>query len=385
MYPDLSYVFHDFLGTATDNWTSIFKVYGLFLVLAVLGAARILYVELRRKGREEIFRPSLETIQEGGPASAMDVAGSVLWGFFLGFKIPHIAVYFTDFQRNAAEVLLSWEGMWWAGILAGLGYGFYTWYARRNAELTVRTAEVFPHDRIGEITMIAAVAGVIGAKVFSILEDPSHFLRDPAGAIFSGAGLTIYGGLIFGFWAVAYYLRKKQIPLLPVMDAVAPALLVAYGIGRLGCHFSGDGDWGIPSGAVPEWWFLPDWLWGQDYPRNIIQSGVLMENCAGRYCRHLGATVFPTSVYEAGAAFVLAAILWALRKRIKTPGVLFFIYLIFNGLERFSIEKIRVNERYDWLGWSFTQAEIIATALFVAGLVGIWWLTRKGRGSVVSP
>ena len=82
MYPDLSYVFHDFLGTAADNWTSIFKVYGLFLVLAVLGAARIFYVELRRKGREGIFRPLLETIQEDGPASAMDVAGSVLWGFF---------------------------------------------------------------------------------------------------------------------------------------------------------------------------------------------------------------------------------------------------------------------------------------------------------------
>jgi len=385
MYPDLSYVFHDLLGTPADNWTSIFKVYGLFLVLAVLAAAQIFYLELRRKRGEGLFSPAVETIREGGPASGIELAGAALWGFFLGFKIPYIAMHFPEFQKNAASVLLSFQGVWWAGILGGVGYGLFTWFSRRNTKSTVRSVEVFPHDRIGEITMIAALAGVIGAKVFSILEDPTHFLRDPAGALFSGAGLTIYGGLIFGFLAVAVYLRKKQIPLLPPLDAVAPALLVAYGIGRLGCHFSGDGDWGIPSGAAPTGWFLPDWLWGQSYPRNIIQSGVAMENCVGRYCRQLEVPVFPTSVYEAGVVFLLAAVLWSVRKRIKTPGVLFFIYLILNGLERFSIEKIRVNERYEWLGLSFTQAEMIAILLLLIGVGGVLWMNRKRRQDLVWP
>jgi len=379
MYPDLSYVFHDLFGMPADNWTSIFKVYGLFLVLAVLGAAQILYFELRRKREEGLFQPARETIHEGGPASWPELTGAVLWGFFIGFKVPYIAMHFSAFQRNAASVLLSFQGLWWAGILGGLGYGFYIWYSRRQTESTIRSVEVFPHDRIGEITMIAALAGVIGAKIFSILEHPTYFFQNPASAIFSGAGLTIYGGLIFGFLAVAFYLRKKQIPLLPPLDAVAPALLVAYGIGRLGCHFSGDGDWGVPSGEVPAWWFFPEWLWGQSYPRNIIQSGVMMEECVGRYCRQLELPVFPTSVYEAGMVFVLAAVLWAVRKHIKTPGVLFFIYLILNGLERFSIEKIRVNDRYDWLGMSFTQAEMIASLLFMIGTIGILWLTRKRK------
>ncbi len=379
MYPDLSYVFHDLFGTEADNWTSIFKVYGIFLVLAVLGAARILYVELKRKSGEGLFKPVPETTREGGPATANDLASSVIWGFILGFKIPYILQNFSDFQADAAAVLFSLKGVWWTGVAAALLYAGYTWWSKRKSEAVAKTAQVFPHDRIGEITIIAAIAGVIGAKIFSILEDPGPFFDDPFGTVFSGAGLTIYGGLIGGFLAVWWYLRKKHIPVIHVMDAVAPALIVAYGIGRLGCHFSGDGDWGIPAGPQPGWWFLPDWLWSMDYPRNIINSGVTMETCAGKYCRHLAAPVFPTSIYEALMAFSIGGILWVLRRRLTVPGMLFFTYLIFNGIERFWIEKIRINEKYDFLGMQFTQAELIAVLLLITGVAGVLYLRIKAK------
>lgn len=377
MYPDLSYVFHDLFGTPADNWASIFKVYGIFLVLAILGAARILYVELRRKSVEGLLQPMTETRIEGGPPALGDYLSSALWGFFLGFKIPYIAMHFAEFQADAAAVMFSFKGVWWAGfagaaLSAGLKYG----NARKSVPVKQKL-QLYPHDRIGEITIIAAISGVIGAKIFSILEEPGAFFADPAGTLFSGAGLTIYGGLIFGFLAVWWYLRRKSIPVVHVLDAVAPALIIGYGIGRLGCHFSGDGDWGIVAGPQPAWWFLPDWLWSMDYPRNIIKEGVLMSECAGQYCKRLIEPVFPTSVYESVMAFAIGGILWALRKRVTVPSMLFFIYLLFNGTERFLIEKIRVNEKIP--GTQFTQAELIAVLLFFTGIGGIVYLWRKSK------
>ncbi len=379
MYPDLSYVFHDLFGTPADNWTSIFKVYGIFLVLAILIAARILYVELRRKSREGKFMPVPETFKEGGPATYRALAEAAIWGFFLGFKIPWIVAHFAEFQADAARTLFSWKGWWWSGLFGMALYAGYTWYVNRNKVLVEKTLPIYPHQRIGEITIIAALAGVAGAKLFSILEDPAPFFQNPWRTVFSGAGLTIYGGLIGGFIAVWLYLRRKGIAPIHVLDAVAPALMVAYGVGRLGCHFSGDGDWGIAAAAQPEWWFLPSWLWSMDYPRNIINEGVAMSQCAGKYCSRLPTPVYPSSVYEAVMAFSLGGILWALRRKVAIPGMLFFIYLIFNGLERFWIEKIRINEKYHWAGLQFTQAELIAVLLFLTGIAGVLYLRIKSK------
>jgi prolipoprotein diacylglyceryltransferase len=78
--------------------------------------------------------------------------------------------------------------------------------------------------------------------------------------------------------------------------------------------------------------------------------------------------VFPTPVYETMMAVVIFIILWSLRKRIKIPGILFSIYLMFDGVERLLTEKIRVNARYDLLGMSVTQAEVISTLIFITGL-----------------
>ena len=141
---------------------------------------------------------------------------------------------------------------------------------------------------VGDIAITAAISGIIGAKVFALFEGPnafSNFIRDPLGQLFSGAGLAIYGGLIVAFAVVFWYVRRRGLPVIRVMDAAAPAMIMGYAVGRLGCQFAGDGDWGIANTAAkPGWFFLPDWAWAYDYPRNVLNEGIPIDGCIGHYC-----------------------------------------------------------------------------------------------------
>lgn len=382
MYPDLSYFFHALFGTPVDNWTSVFKTFGFFLVLAILSAAVLLYKELKRKAEEGILQPSPVQIDTSKGASLWDLFSNALFGFLLGFKGFAIATNFSSFQTDPSGFLLSGEGNILLGILfAALLVGLKYWDGQKKGKASggIKTVQIYPHDRIGDITMIAAISGVFGAKVFALIEDLPAFFADPIGTFISGSGLAIYGGLIVGFFSVAYYLRRKKIPIIQVVDAVAPALIIAYGVGRLGCHFSGDGDWGIAAAAQPSWWFLPDWLWAYDYPQNVLNEGVLIEGCTDNYCHRLDPKVYPTPLYESIMAFAIGGLLWGVRKRLTIPGILFSIYLMLNGVERFFIEKIRVNEDYQVLGATLTQAEIISILLFLVGAITCFLLWNKHR------
>lgn len=108
---------------------------------------------------------------------------------------------------------------------------------------------VYPHERVGSIVMLALIGGIAGAQIFNAFETWQNFLKDPIGNLFSGGGLTFYGGLIVAGTILIYYTRKHKIDIRHFADSVAPALMLAYGIGRFGCHFSGDGDWGIFNSA----------------------------------------------------------------------------------------------------------------------------------------
>ncbi|MEO0734726.1 MAG: prolipoprotein diacylglyceryl transferase family protein, partial [Bacteroidota bacterium] len=261
--------------------------------------------------------------------------------------------------------------------------GYYYYLGRKQQSEGPQEVNVYPSDRIGPITMAAAVGGILGAKFFAIIEYLPRFFEDPLGVLLSGDGLAIYGGLIGGALAVFLYLRRFKISMLPVMDAVAPSLIVAYGVGRMGCQFSGDGDWGIVAKPQPDWWFLPDWVWSYDFPHNVLRRGVDIAGCEVEYCQRLAEAVYPTSVYETCIAFALGGLLWALRKRLTPiPGLLFCIYLVLNGIERFFIEFIRVNDRYDVLGFALSQAQIIAICFMVTGLGLGWFFWRRARPQV---
>src|SRR5690606_33642186 len=245
----------------------------------------------------------------------------------------------------------------------------------------IKEVLVMPHQRIGDITIMAAISGIVGARLFSIIESEeniSAFFKNPLEQLLSGSGLAIYGGLILAFIVVFRYIRRKGMVAHPTMDAGAPAMIMGYAVGRMGCQFSGDGDWGIVNTSpTPSWWFLPDWAWSYTYPHNVLNDGIPIDGCTWEYCMQLPQGVYPTPLYEVVFSLIIFGMLWALRKRIKVPGVLFFLYVLLNGIERFFIEKIRTNPDIHILGMKATQAEYIAVLLMIAGIAGMVVLMRK--------
>jgi phosphatidylglycerol:prolipoprotein diacylglycerol transferase len=222
------------------------------------------------------------------------------------------------------------------------------------------------HAVVGDLAVVCAIAGLVGARVFHIVDYSTQFVADPAAMIFSRAGFSIYGGLFFGVAAGIVFLKRRGIPIAPMLDATAPSLMLGYGVGRLGCQLSGDGDWGIASDMAlkPDW--LPGWLWAQTYRGNIV--GAVIPDPG----------VYPTPIYESAAALVLFGVLWALRSEKPRPAYLFSVYLLVAGFERLLVEKIRINLRHDWLGLGLTQAEVISILFVLAGLLGVL-LTLRGR------
>ncbi|NNC86241.1 MAG: diacylglyceryl transferase, partial [Bacteroidia bacterium] len=199
--------------------------------------------------------------------------------------------------------------------------------------------------------------------------------------LISFSGLTFYGGLIVGAISVIWYTNKHKIKPFVIADAAAPGLMLAYAVGRIGCQLAGDGDWGIVNNSAKPGWlsFLPDWMWSFTYPHNVNRAGIPIPGCEGTHCYELADPVWPTPFYETMMCLTLFGVLWYFRKRIKIPGILFSLYLILNGIERFFIEKIRVNSDYIIAGFEITQAEIISTGLILAGVIGMVVLSKRNK------
>ena len=385
MYPDLSYLFHDLFGTQYDNWTSIFKTFGLLLALAFLASAYVLKLELIRKEKDGLLKaiPFIEKKEKSNSIIIPLIINFVV-GFIIGFKLFFIFSNFAIFKANPADIIFSSKGNILGGIIIGLVYLAYTYWdlKNKNESSSPKKTVIHPYERTGDITIIAAVSGLIGARLFSVLENLDSFFADPLGQLLSGSGLTIYGGLILAFIAVYIYVKKHGIPPIHMMDMAALAVIMGYAVGRLGCQFSGDGDWGIVNEmAKPGWFFLPDWLWSFNYPHNVAQQGIMIEGCHAEYCHQLIPKVFPTPLYESIASFGIFFFLWALRKKIKIAGMLFFIYLILQGIERFLIETIRVNPRYNYFGYDWSQAQYISIGFILIGVFGVVYLYKKNKVS----
>lgn len=360
MYPDFQYLLQSLFNTPMPEWLGIFKVFGFLMAVAFMAALITLTSELKRKERAGILQPVEDNITGTDKATGKKVT---------------------------------------------------------------RRGLVYPHERVSTILAIAAIGGLVGAKIFNAFETWDYFIQDPIGSLFSRSGLTFYGGLITATLLLWWYARKYKIPFDVLCDATAPGLMLAYGIGRLGCHFSGDGDWGIfnsayisdghgvlkaaaadgyqqvlhtfpdffmrygdvknmhelaslPHAYVPAPSWMPDWFMGMNYAHNVNNEGVPMLDCTGNYCSVLPVSVFPTSLYEAITCILLFGFLWAIRKRFARPLHLFGVYLILNGLERFFVEKIRVNYKYDWGFLHPTQAEIISACLVLLGITVLLFYRR---------
>ncbi len=406
MYPDLSYLFHDLIGTAYDNWLSVFKMFGFVLAISFVVSAVVFYIELRRKQREGMFVPEITDETEGAPATWKEIALNALVGLIFAGKGAYIAQHPDDFRFDPASIILSGKMHWPAALLGALALGLFTWWdawRKRKPQPVVTKKKVWPADRIAEMTMWAAVGGILGAKLFDVFdtlatpEGREAFMANPLASLLSGGGLAFYGGLILGAALVIRYMVQKKIPLLPAIDACAPALVGGYGVGRIGCQLSGDGDWGkVNMAPKPDWLsWAPDWMWSFRYPHTVlgdawehksqqlaldVENNIILSRIndfQGRYAFQLEQAVWPTPFYETMMMIAVFGILWAVRKRIKTPGLLFCLYIALIAVERFFIEFIRVNPLYKVLGTELSQAQIISLLLLTASGLGAWWLTKR--------
>lgn len=382
MYPNLYYAFKDLFGV---EWKFLRFVnsFGFFVAIAFIICAIILANELRRKSKQGLFQPTEMQVMVGQPATLLDLGLNFLLGFLLGYKILALFILDSSATVDPQAFIFSSLGSWPAGIGLGLLFAWLKWYEKNKQKLDKpekRTVRIWPQDRVGEITIIALIFGLLGAKLFDIFENWSDFLKHPSAYIFSAQGLTFYGGLICAALAIWWYAKRHKIGFWHLNDAMAPTMMLAYSLGRIGCQISGDGDWGIENTSPKPFSWLPDWMWSYTYPHNVNEVGVKIAGCTDiKYCNELPVGVYPTPFYEIVACFIIFLLIWSVRKKFKIPGTLFALYLILNGIERFLIEKIRVNTRIDLLGFHPTQAEVISSLLFLSGVVLWVYLIQKAK------
>ena len=378
MYPTISHLIEDLFGIYIPL---PIQTFGFWVAIAFMAAAYVIKLELERKEKIGLISSTKINQIVGNKLSYKEIIISIISGFILGYKILEGVLFYDDLVRDPQSFILSTRG----NLFGGLIFAYLSYYQKNKENKKQLLAKpkkiekiIHPYELVGNITLIAAISGIIGAKIFHNLENIDDFLADPMGQLLSFSGLTFYGGLICGAISVIIYCRKYKINIIHLMDSAAPALMISYAIGRIGCQMSGDGDWGIVNLAPkPEWLgMFPDWIWSYNFPNNVINAGVYIEGCTGRFCSVLPQPVWPTSLYETIMCLMLFGLLWFLRKKIGIPGMIFSIYLILNGTERFFIEKIRVNTEYNFLG-GITQAEIISFCLIITGLLMSFFFVMK--------
>jgi len=190
-------------------------------------------------------------------------------------------------------------------------------------------------DAIG-VVAIVTVAGIIGAKLWHVADTPGEH-------IFEREGFAWFGGLVFGILALLWQGRATKIGAIRMLDLAAPAAAVGYGMGRLGCLISGDGDYGIPTK-------LP---WGMSFPNGLVPTTQ---------------RVHPTPIYELIAGLAIGYYLWRRGASAKPLGQITGEYLILSGVARFLVEFIRINPK---IYWGMSNAQIASLGSIVAGIVFI--------------
>jgi len=381
MFPRISDLINYLLGT---HLSLPVNSYGFMMALAFVFGGYILWLEFRRKERNGEISSRQIKVLKGGPPNIQELLLTVFFGFILGWKGIGIIFDYADFSRMPEDYVFSGRGSIAGALLLAVLFGGYTWLRMKKQQLKEPVwieETLHPYQLTPMIIMVAAVFGILGSKIFDMIEHLDDLIRNPVGTLFSFSGLAFYGGLIVAAFAVLWYANRNKIRYPLMLDIAAPGLILAYAIGRIGCQLSGDGCWGVANTAPKPGWmgFLPDWVWAFRYPHNVIDEGIQITNCTGPHCHMLVIPVFPTPFYETVLGLIIFGILWGLRKKLTIPGYLFCVYLILSGIERFFIEHIRINKVYDLLGIHMTQAEIIAVLTVIAGIFGLWFFRMKNE------
>jgi phosphatidylglycerol:prolipoprotein diacylglycerol transferase len=203
-------------------------------------------------------------------------------------------------------------------------------------------------DAVGMVA-IAAVLGIVGAKLWHVIDTPMEFQELGWRVLWDTAGFAWFGGLLFGISALVFQGWRAKIGGLKTLDLAAPAAAIGYGVGRIGCFLSGDGCYGIPT-------TLP---WGMAFPHGIEPTFV---------------RVHPTPLYELAAGLVIGLWLWWRGGKRHSAGAIVGEYLMLSGAARFLVEFIRRNPK---IIWGLSNAQLASAGSVVAGIVLIWWAARR--------
>ncbi|MGA7107392.1 MAG: prolipoprotein diacylglyceryl transferase family protein [Terracidiphilus sp.] len=202
-------------------------------------------------------------------------------------------------------------------------------------------------DAVGMVA-VAVVAGIVGAKLWHVVDTPSEFHEIGWRVLWDSAGFAWFGGLVFGIGALLLQGSRARIGALRTLDLAAPAAAFGYGIGRIGCFLSGDGCYGIPT-------TLP---WGMRFPNGLEPTFV---------------PVHPTPLYELAAGLVIGSWLWFRGGKARPTGWILGEYLLLSGTSRFLVEFIRRNPK---IAFGLSNAQLASAGSVLVGIMLIWWAAR---------
>jgi phosphatidylglycerol:prolipoprotein diacylglycerol transferase len=244
-------------------------------------------------------------------------------------------------------------------------FGLMMWLAAVAAAFVMdrsfRRARVTVKDQGADaMTMvaIALVAGIIGAKLWHVIDTPLEFRELGWRVLWDTAGFAWFGGLAFGISALLFQGWWAKIGALRTLDLAAPAAAIGYGIGRIGCFLSGDGCYGIAIQPVHllSFTFTP---WGMAFPHGIEPVFV---------------PVYPTPLYELAAGLLIGAWLWWRAGKPQPTGAIVGQYLLLTGAARFLVEFLRRNPK---VLWGLSNAQLASAASVLAGILLIAWAATR--------
>lgn len=231
-------------------------------------------------------------------------------------------------------------------------------------------------EKAWDFVFMAVIGGIVGAKGYYILLNFDELVRDPVGMIFARGGLVWYGGFILATALVIWEIRRQEMHVPTVADLMAPALALAYAVGRIGCFMVGD-DWGRPT----------DSIFGVRFPRGTPSTSVQnIEQMFGitvdpalieKYGQVV--PVHPTQLYEVGMSTLIFFVLWRIRDHRHAKGWLFLLWLVLAGVERFLVEFLRAKD--DRFFGVLTLAQVISLAIVAFGVVGLMKTRNAGASA----
>ena len=239
-------------------------------------------------------------------------------------------------------------------------FGLMMWLAAVTAayvlHLSFRRARI-DADAIG-IVAVAVVAGIVGAKLWHVLDTPDEFRLMGWSVLWDTDGFAWFGGMLFGISALAFQGWRAKIGGLRILDLAAPGAAIGYGIGRIGCFLSGDGCYGIPVAPLHflSFTFHP---WGMAFPNGVWPTMV---------------AVYPTPLYEMTANLLIGGWLWWHLGKDRRTGAILGQYLILTGAARFLVEFVRRNPK---VLWGLSNAQLASAGSVLAGLALLLWLARR--------